>query len=674
MNQPIRIASRFSPLALAQVEEIVQELKIQGRALDFQLITMETSGDKDKHTPLTESRDDFFTDAIDQALLGNKADLAVHSAKDLPQNMPEGLKIFALTKGMDGRDAWVSRMAWQDLKPGAKIGTSSVLRQHQVLHMRPDADIVHIRGTIQERLLLLDEGKLDGLVMAACALKRLKLEHRIKDFLPWEAMPLQGQLAVVGRRKDLHLEVLFQDIDVRRHYGKVSLVGAGPGDSRLITLKGVDALKTADCVFYDYLVDPELLKFAPQAETIYAGKRKGEQALPQEELSRMLKMKAMAGKNVVRLKGGDPLIFGRGADEIQYLRSYHIEVEIIPGVSSATGIPSALGIPLTARGISSSVAFISGHEEQEDQKHPKDIHLPQADTLVFLMGLTKLNTIVQSLRKAGWSKDTPMMIIANGTKAKEQIVKGTLESIEAKALGLKPPALILAGRTIDFYKPAMKPTLLHCGTHPQAYQPWGNIVSWPMIEITPAAMNQAQTKALQESFKQAEIIVCTSWSAGEYFIKAIRALDPNTDFKTKKFAVIGRRTQMALEKSGIEADLVSPEETAQGLFKAMSLRWTLKGKSILWPRSNLPNPFLKEALQAQGAEVTEITIYENTKPAKRALPEIKIDGVIFTSPSTVRNFLTDYGIIPNSWKILAKGPVTLQTLQASGYQDAVSLS
>ena len=676
MNIPVKIASRSSPLALAQIDEILQLLKDHGIVLDHECIRIETAGDIDKTTPLTHSHDNFFTDAIDQALLDLQADIAIHSAKDLPQHLHENLKIFALTEGMDDRDAWVSSWHWKDLPRNAKVGTSSVLRQQQILAMRPDLEIVNIRGTINERIQLVKTSKVDGIVVALCALKRLKLDQEIKDIFPWEGMPLQGQLAVVGRRNDQYIEDLFKSIDIRRIYGKVTLVGAGPGDRELITLKGIKALQEADCVFYDYLVDARLLEYAPQAEHIYAGKRKGEHSLSQEALSRMLKERAMASKNVVRLKGGDPLIFGRGADEIQYLHSYHIDVGIIPGVSSATGIPSSLGLPLTARGIASSVAFLSAHEEDEDKDNPKPIAIPQADTLVFLMGLTKLRTILDSLQKSGWSKATPIMIIANGTKPQEHIIKGTLSTIEdlVKEQEIKPPALIIVGKTIEIYKQNFKKTWLHCGTHPEMYKHFGTMIHWPMIEIKPVALSKDQQAHLLKSFQLADIIVCTSWYAGEYFVKAMRAIDPKAIFATKTFAVIGRRTQKALQAYHIQAAVVSLEETAQGLLKAIERHFDLTGKRILFPRSNLPNPFLKEALIAHGAQVTEIAIYENSKPQRRDLPSMNIQGVIFTSPSTVRNFLEDYGRISASWDILAKGPVTLKTLQDAGYNHATSLS
>jgi len=680
MNLPVKIASRSSPLALVQIDEILAELRSKGRKFEYLTIKIKTTGDKDKTTPLTKSSDDFFTDTLDRALLDGKADIAIHSAKDLPQNLHEDLKIFALTKGLDDHDAWAGRTHWKDLPRNPKIGTSSVLRQKQILQMRPDAVIVNIRGTINERLQLIKESRVDGIVVAACALKRLGLEDQIKDIFPWEGMPLQGQLAVVGRRHDHELEKIFSVIDIRRHYGKVSLVGAGPGDPELITLKGIKALEAADCVFYDYLLDPALLRHAPRADHIYVGKRKGEHSLSQDELSRSLKEKAFAGKDIVRLKGGDPLIFGRGADEIQYLRAYHIEIEIIPGVSSATGIPSSLGIPLTARGIASSVAFLSGHEEDEDREHPKPVKVPQADTLVFLMGLTKLNIIVRSLRKAGWSKETPVMIIANGTKVQEQIVKGCLATIEtlSKAREIKPPALIVVGKTVEFYRPTPPKTFLHCGTHPQLYGQLGKILHWPMIDIKPVKFSNTQKKDLLKAFDRADIIVCTSWYGAEYFLKEIASslkCAPRNDTIGKKiFAVIGTRTQKALQEHQIQATIVSREETAQGLFKLMAREIDLKGKRILFPRSSLPNPFLKEALKKKGAHVTEIAIYTNTKPAKRKLPSVAIDGVIFTSPSTVKNFLADYGTIPDFWKVLAKGPVTLKTLQEAGYTHATSLS
>ncbi|HLD88379.1 MAG TPA: uroporphyrinogen-III C-methyltransferase [Candidatus Omnitrophota bacterium] len=674
MNFSIRIGSRSSRLALAQVEEILRLVGAYGHTpLQYELITFKTQGDKDKTTPLTrQPGDDFFTDTLDQALLEGSIDIAVHSAKDLPQHIPVGLEIFALTKTLDDRDAWVGPCAFTDLPKGAKVGTSSVLRQKQIKELRPDVDVVDIRGTIEERMELVKQGKVDGIVVAACALKRLGLEKKIKDIFPWEGMALQGQLAVVGRAKDTALRNLFKVLDVRTRYGKVILAGAGPGDPDLVTVKAIKALKKADCVFYDYLADTRLLNYAPQAEHIYAGKRKGKHTFSQEALSRMLKEKAMAGKNVVRLKGGDPLIFGRGADEITYLRSYHVPVSVIPGISSATGIPADLMVPLTARGIASSVAFISGHEEGEGATYTKPIAIPKADTIIFLMGLTKLDMIAASLKKAKWPDTTPIMIISKGTRPDERIVKGTLANIEttAKKSGLKPPALIIAGATVDFYQDVPGKNILYLGTNPSHYRKFGTIIHWPVIDIKPVIFDGKQRNKLEKDLARADLVVVTSRFGVECFMKILKG----ETFAGKKFAAVGAHTADCLLEHGIIPFVVAKEETAQGLLKALLGVMDVKGKHVLFPRSSLPNPFLKDALTKKGAKILEWTIYENVKPPKRDLPDISIDQVIFTSPSTVKNFLTDYGTIPAHWDILAKGPVTARALKEAGYQPTTLLT
>lgn len=667
----IKIGSRGSALARTQVGEVIRLL---GGNVPYEPVIFTTRGDRDKSTPLTtQPADDFFTDAIDEALLKGRIDIAVHSAKDLAACLRPGLEIFALTASIDDTDAWVSKYPWSGLPAGAKVGTSSLLRQKQAKGLRPDIQIVDIRGTIEERIALIEQGKVDGIIVASCALKRLGLADLVRDVFPWEGMPLQGQLAVVGRSEDTKLKELFKPIDVRAKYGTVTLVGAGPGDPELITVKGSRALEKADCVFYDYLADRNLLKYAPRAEHVYAGKRKGEHTLSQNDLSRMLRIKALEGKNVVRLKGGDPLVFGRGADEIRYLSSYHIPVEVIPGISSATGIPSCLGVPLTARGVSSSVAFVSGHEEDEDRKGPQPVRIPSTDTIVFLMGLTKLSGIVSALKAKGWPLPTPMLIVANGTRIDEQVLEGNLGNIEALAYEaqLKPPALIIAGQTVHFYKKRPQRTWLHCGTNPELYRGLGRIIAWPMIELKPIALDAQQRAKLNDDFNRADLVVLTSPTAVEHFMKIILALRSLQEVRHKVFAVIGKHTGQTLEEFGVIAQIVSSEETAQGFFNTLTAVTRLSGKRILFPRSSLPNPFLKDSLENQGAQVAEWAIYANTKPAHRDLPETRIDGVIFTSPSTVNNFLQDYKTIPAGWEVLAKGPVTKMALDKTGYNSKI---
>ena len=673
MNLRINIGSRQSPLAQAQVKEVLGLLKTP---VAHQLIQFSTRGDEDKTTSLTSlPAEDFFTNTLDQALLEGKIDIAIHSAKDLPKTLPAGLHIVALTAANDETDAWVGNSALNVLPNGTRIGTSSLLRQSQIKQLYPNAVCVDIRGTINERLECLKKGEVDGLVIAACALKWLGLAHLIKDIFPWEAAALQGQLAVVARAGDAHIKELFYSIDVRQHYGTVSLVGAGPGALDLITLRGIEVLEKATCVFYDFLVDEGLLKYAPLAEHIYAGKRKGEHSISQNKLNAMLKDKARQGFNVVRLKGGDPLIFGRGADEINYLSAYHIPVSVVPGISSATGIPSSLKVPLTARGVSSSVAFISAHDEHEGAQTISQMAIPKAQTIVFLMGITKLPQIIQNLKEQGWSSHTPMMIISKGTRWDERIVKGDLTTIEGlvNAAQLQAPALIIAGDVTNFYKEKEQKIYLHAGQHPQYYSHLGRIISWPMIDIKPVAFTTANYQQLVSDIYRADIILLTSPNAVKYFMSAALKVKTIEQIRRKIIAVIGKHTGLLLQEFHINPHIMASEETAKGLFTTLTTLFDIKRKVFLLPRSSMPNPFLKEALIQQGAQVIEWTIYNNIKPAYRPLPNADISGIIFTSPSTVTNFIADYTAIPADWEILAKGPVTYETLNQAGYAYAKSL-
>jgi uroporphyrinogen III methyltransferase/synthase len=672
----IRIGGRPSRLAVVQVEEIVNLLKSRGLNLQYRLTTFKTAGDRDKSTPLTSNlSDNFFTDAVDQALLKGRIDVAVHSAKDLPAVLHPDLEIVALTPCLDSSDAWVSPVSFDQLPRKAKVGTSSFLRQESIKALRPDLKLVPVRGTIQERLQLIEQKKVDGIIIATCALKRLNLGHLIRDIFPWEGTPLQGQLAVVCRRDREEFKKVFQCIDVRRSYGKVFLVGAGPGDKELVTLKAIEVLKKADCVFYDYLADPGLLKYAPQAEHVYVGKRKGAHVLSQNELSKQLRLRAMAGQCVVRLKGGDPLIFGRGAEEIAYLRSFHIETGVIPGVSSATGIPSLLGIPLTARGISSSVSFVSAHGEDERSNAKSAIRIPDTDTVVFFMGLSKLSEIMQAFRKKGWSADTPVAIVSKGTRRDQQVLTGTLATIGkiVRRNPLKPPALIIVGKTVDFYKPALSSrNILFLGTHPQEYRSLGRLIHWPMIRISPVVFNRSQKEKLWRLLSHSDIVLLTSEYAVEYFFKLLEDVDRrHLSIQDKDFAVIGEHTAQALLDRGVHPTWIAVEETSEGMFKELKKRVALKGKTVFFPRSSLPNPYLKTELTKAGATVHQIAVYENSKPARRPLPETEIHSVIFTSPSTVVNFLKDYGKIPASWELLCKGPVSQRMLAKHGYKAAV---
>lgn len=670
-----KAGSRSSPLALVQVKEVFSLLKKAGSPVACQVKTFATQGDIDKVSSLFDKpADNFFSDTLDQALLDFKIDVAIHSAKDLPKDLPAGLKIFALTKPLDETDACVGKTPLAQLPSGARVGTSSLLRKQHVLAINPRVEIVDIRGTIEERLKLLDQRKIDALVVATCALKRLGLASRIREILPWPASALQGQLAVVGRENDLQIEKIFSKIDVRRKYGKVFLVGAGPGDPQLLTLKAIEALKGADIVFYDYLVHKSILDYALFAKKVSVGKRKGQATLSQSQLSELLRDAVRQGKNVVRLKGGDPLVFGRGADEIAYLRSFHMDVEVIAGVSSATAVASSLAIPLTARGISSSVAFLSAHGESESEKNNREIVIPSAQTLVFLMGLTKLAEILVSLQKADWPSNTPVAVISKGTYVDEQVVVGQLCDIEKKVKdsNLAQPAIIMVGKTVSFYahQARQNKTILYTGTYPEKYFHLGRLIHFPMIAISAAKVPKARD--FLEKIRESDIVLLTSRCGVKYFFEFLASRKFSFEsLRAKDFVVIGQDTQEQLKRYGFYPRLVAGDETSQGLFKAMKSAFHLEGKKVIFPRSAIPNPYLCQQLTKAKARVTEVAVYENTRPVWRPLPTQKIDDVIFTSPSGVKNFLVDYGKIPDGWGIFSKGARTSLELRQAGYRDRI---
>ncbi|MBZ0165819.1 MAG: uroporphyrinogen-III C-methyltransferase [Candidatus Omnitrophica bacterium] len=676
MKKPeIIIGSRSSELAVIQVEEIKALMAGHCPGTRFMAKTFQSSGDIDKQKSLIENpQDDIFTDVLDRAVLQNDIDVAVHSAKDLPVKMAPGLAIFALTRSADETDAFVGRESLGRLPAGSKIGTSSELRREEVRALRPDCELVAIRGTIGERLQQLDCGEVDGLIVATAALIRLGLEGRITGIMPWEGFPLQGQLAVVGRRDDRAMRDIFAAIDVRREYGTVTLIGAGPGDPELITVKGINALREADCVLYDYLVHKGILEHAPGAEKIYVGKRKGDHTLLQRELCRLIRQQAIAGKRVARLKGGDPLIFGRGAEEIAYLRQYHIRVEVIPGVSSATGIPSGLGIPLTARNYSSSVAFLSAHQAGDAGHGEQEIDIPVGvDTLVFLMGLSKLEQIISAVQAAGRPDDTPVAIVSHGTRTDQSVLTGQVGNIleRAQRRAPQPPALIIIGKSVSLYRPDTdQETIVYTGTHPEKYRSLGRVIHLPMIQISAADISADDVRRVTEGLSGYDLILLTSRFAVKYFVAFAARTEGLADaLKQKDIVVIGRDTAQALMDAGYIPRYVAQEETARGMLALLKAKFPVAGQRILFPRSNLPNPFLKTELQKLGATVTELAIYVNAPTERADLPAESVDKIIFTSPSTVNSFIAKYQSIPASWTIVSKGPVTQQALREHNYES-----
>jgi len=436
----IKVISRKSQLAVLQVKEVLDVCP----GTEYKLTTLDTYGDVHKEISLLENPPaDLFTRELDRALIEDVADIAIHSAKDLPYPLPEGLEVVALLDAFDQTDSLVSRnnVLLKDLPAGSKVGTSSPLRRNELLAIRPDLEAVSIRGTVEERIALVDSGSIDAFIVASSALHRLGLTDNAVEVLPFETPPLQGKLAVVAKTGRPELKILFEGIDVRSRFGKVTLVGFGPGDPELLTLAGDRSMREADVIFHDDLVDRIFLDRYP-AEKFYVGKRRHCHSFEQEQINKLMLVAAMEGKSVVRLKGGDPMIFAHGGEEVEFLKSNFISVKVIPGVSTGIAVASLTQIPLTLRGIAKSVAFITGHAA--------DVQLPVADTLVCFMAGSTIHLIAAKAIAEGRDPKTPVALVYNVSLPDQKEFLSNLELLSRSDFKYPTPIIIIIGEVVSF--------------------------------------------------------------------------------------------------------------------------------------------------------------------------------------------------------------------------------
>lgn len=452
--------------------------------------------------------------------------------------------------------------------------------------------------------------------------------------------------------------------------GKVWLVGAGPGDPGLITVAGLERLREADVIVYDRLVSPRLLEHAREgAELIFVGKVAGEGGHNQAKINELLIEKGREGKRVVRLKGGDPFVLGRGGEEAEALRAAGLSFEVVPGVTSAVAVPAYAGIPVTHRGVASSFAVVTGHEDpgKGDPAIDWGRLATAVDTLVLLMGAKTLPEIVEKLIAGGRPAATPVAVIRWGTTPDQRTVTGTLADIvqrveEAK---LQPPAITVVGEVVRLRetlawfedRPLFGKRVLITRTRRQASalarlvaEEGAVPIELPAIEIEPAG-DEAAAEAAQGGLRAGVYawVVFTSANAVELFFGLMRdrGLDARA-FAGAKAAAIGPATADALAERGIVADAVPEEYIAEGVVEALRRRLT-PGDRVLLPRAEGARPELVEGLSALGAEVDEVVLYRAAVPkaapaeALSLLRDGGIDIVTFTSSSTVRNLAAMLG-------------------------------
>ena len=771
---------------MVQTEMAAEAIKKVFPSIEIEIAGFETKGDLhlDKSLSAFGSKG-AFTKELETAMLEGRIDLAVHSAKDLPVELPEGLTVGAVLQRGDSRDVWVSlRKEFSEIEAcrgKVIVGTGSLRRALQIRQMCNGVEIRDIRGNVPTRLKKLSEELFDGIILAAAGLKRLgylsdacdetgcfEAEEQTffyeilskEQFLPAAG---QGIIALETRQKDcedcmqaIHDEDTWQmfltersflraigggcneaaavdvrmdgqKVSVRARYagdglhmkektvtgtrcgnieedrklavslgeqiaarlqsGKVYLIGAGPGDTGLITMKGIEALKEADVVVYDHLASASLLNETKDAaEWIDAGKFAENHRMKQSEIEQLLIEKAMAGHVVARLKGGDPFIFGRGGEEALALTAAGIDYEVIPGVSSGYSAPAYAGIPITHRGKASSFHVITGHEDptKENSSLDYEILAREEGTLVFLMGLSKLHQISERLIANGKDAHTPAAVIASGTTARQRCVTGELGRIAAisEKADIQPPAILVVGDVVnlkgavDWQQPGPLSgrKILVTATE---------IIARPLAEYIrrlggePVVMSLIGVKGQEMSSIKAVLtspgkrwLVFTSRNGVRFFFEQMKK--EQVDIRSlgdSRIAVMGAGTRKEMENWGCYADLVPEQSCSESLAKALCAH-AEPDEAICLFRAEEASDVLTKRLREKQYRVVDIPTYRTEIMWKKRelLREMleDVDAVTFCSASAVSAFVQMTEGHDLVAKTICIGPVAAQAAKKAG--------
>lgn len=485
--------------------------------------------------------------------------------------------------------------------------------------------------------------------------------------------------------------------------GMVSLVGAGPGDWRLLTLGAKNALEEAEIVIYDRLASKQIMDFVPKdAEQIYVGKASNQHTLKQGEINDLIVKKALEGKRVVRLKGGDPFVFGRGSEEAVFCREHGVPFEIYPGITSAIAAPAYSGIPVTHRHVAASFTVVTGHEDpdKEGSSHRWE-HLAQgADTLVFLMGVENLPHIQEQLLKWGKDPKTPAAFIRWGTRPNQETWTTTLgEALQLRDKEkIKAPAIFIVGTVVELREklawfdkqPLFGKRILVTRARQQASQlstllekAGAEIFEIPMIQMKEPVSWQIVDRGIA-SLSDYSWVVFTSSNGVEHFIKRLYQQTRDArSFGAAKIAAVGGSTAQALLKYGLRADLIAEEFRSESLLEALKEK-TSSGDTVLLIRPEEARNVLPEGLKEMGVQVTiaptyqTVMISDQAEIVKSLFQEKKMDWVTFSSASTVRNLLNVLGESAKELlagvNIAAIGPITAEEVTKAGFQVDVTPS
>lgn len=781
----IRIGTRKSKLALIQTELVKAQILKYFPNEKIEIVHVVTHGDKVLDKPLGEiGGKGVFTKEIEEKLLDKTIDIAVHSAKDVPMELADGLCLGAVLLRDDNRDVILKRKETGKIGAGSIIGTSSLRREIQIKQIYPDATIKSLRGNVGTRIDKLKSGEYDAIILAAAGLKRLgldndkELDYIYPDEEKFISAAGQGILAIECRNGDLkdvmaalddrkaricleaereflkcldgscnapcgaHCTVDEHGFNFRGMYaydgktpkyavinektdeqwekisepvnadntdlkfaislakrlvdvlksgnkGMVSLVGAGPGKRDYLSIEALRCIKKADVIVYDALISPSILNEAKMdAELIYVGKRADTIYKKQPEINELLVNLALSGKYVVRLKGGDPFIFGRGGEEALALKKSGISYEIVSGISSSYSVPASAGIPVTHRGAASSVHIITGHEHPAKPSEALDFSViaKEEGTLVFLMGLRSLGNICEKLIKNGKNEGTPVAVISKGMTAKQRTVYGNLLTIkdEVRKNNIEAPAIIVVGDVVGVGKQICEwqsknekkvlsgKRILVTGSRNMAdslekefEQYGGETIAISLAETIP---DYSDCDDIFNNLEKYSWFIFTSANGVNIFFDRLRNLRVDIrKLANARFAVVGTSTKKSLEKYGLYADFIPSKFTSKILAEELSKELTDKDK-ILIVRGKQGKNFIEDKFSEMSVEFDKICIYETIQDERRA-DEVKricpdVDYIVVTSGSGARALRDMAGCEHDN--IVAIGPVTKRDCEEAG--------
>ena len=817
----IRIGTRKSKLALIQTELVKAQILKYFPDENIEIVHVVTHGDKVLNKPLGEiGGKGVFTKEIEEKLLDKTIDIAVHSAKDVPMELANGLCLGAVLLRDDNRDVILKRKETKKIGAGSIIGTSSLRREIQIKQIYPDVTIKSLRGNVGTRIDKLRSGEYDAIILAAAGLKRLgldkdeELDYIYPDKEKFISAAGQGIIAIECRNGDLkdvmavlddrkaricleaereflrcldgscnapcgaHCTVDENGFEFRGMYaydgktpryavikekvdgqleknsepvsidnkslefagnlakklvavlksgsknenvnvkecviskshnenidinmkkdviensfadkkGMVSLVGAGPGKRDYLSIEALRCIKKADVIVYDALISPSILNEASMdTELIYVGKRADTIYKKQSEINELLIKLALAGKYVVRLKGGDPFIFGRGGEEALALGKAGIKYEIVSGISSSYSVPASVGIPVTHRGEASSVHIITGHEHPAKPSEALDFSViaKEEGTLVFLMGLRSLGNICNKLIKNGKKDETPVAVISKGMTAKQRAVYGNLLTIEdeVRKNNIEAPAIIVVGDVVRVGKQISEwqsqndkkvldgKRILVTGSRNMAdslekefEQYGGETIAISLVETIP---DYSDCDDILNCIEKYSWLIFTSANGVNIFFDRLKSLKLDIrKLANAKFAVVGTSTKKALEKYGLYADFIPSKFTSKTLADELSEDLTDKDK-VLIVRGKQGKNFIEDKFNDMSVDFDKICIYETIQDERRA-DEVKricsdVDYIVVTSGSGARALKDMAGCEHDN--IVVIGPVTKRDCEEAG--------